>query len=75
MQEEVSKGVFLVTTKNAFPPVKRDNSVSTYYQDFQLSHEGVSKVSERARERSERSEASIAKRSAAKRASGASEPT
>ena len=24
------KGVFLVTTKNAFVPVKRDNSVNTY---------------------------------------------
>ena len=46
-----TQGVFLVTTKNAFPPVKRDSSVNT---DFQLSHERVREVSERACERSER---------------------
>ena len=39
--------------KNAFVPVKRDNNVNTY--EFQPSHEGVSKVSEQARQRSERS--------------------
>ena len=43
-------GVFLVTTKNAFLPVKHIYSVNTY--EFQPSHEGVSEVSERARERS-----------------------
>ena len=46
-------GVFLVSAKNAFAPMKRDISVNTYLK-FQLSHEGVSEVSERARERSER---------------------
>ena len=51
------EGVFLASAKNAFVPVKRDNSVNTYYthiQEFQLSHEGVSEVSEQAREPSER---------------------
>ena len=33
-------GVLLLTTKNAFVPVKRVYSVNTY--EFQLSHEGVS---------------------------------
>ena len=40
-------GVFLVSAKNAFVPVERDDSVNTY-------HEGESEVSERAREWSER---------------------
>ena len=29
-QELIGKGVFLVKMKNAFEPVKRDNSVNTY---------------------------------------------
>ena len=45
-------GVFLVMMKNTFVPVKRDNTVNTY--SFQLSHQGVSEVSERAREQSKR---------------------
>ena len=43
--------VFLLTTKNAFDPVKRVYSVNIYIREFQLSHEGMSKVSERAGER------------------------
>ena len=30
MEERERKGVFLVSTKNAFVPMKRDNSVNTY---------------------------------------------
>ena len=46
-----SKVVFVVTTENAILPVYRDFSVNTYA--FPLFHEGVSEVSERAREQSE----------------------
>ena len=46
-----TKGVFLVTTIIAFVSFERDLSVKT---EFQPSHEGVSEVSERAREQSER---------------------
>ena len=38
--------------QNEFVPVKRAYSENTYIQEFQLTHKGVSKVSERARERS-----------------------
>ena len=44
---------FLVTTKNAFLPVKRVYSINTYINEFQLSHEGESIVSEQACEWSE----------------------
>ena len=49
-----NKGVFLVTATIAFVFFERDLSMNT---DSQISTEGMSKVSERARERSERSEA------------------
>ena len=49
-------GVFLVKMKNAFVPIERVNSMNTYSRISQ-SHKGVSKVSERAHECSERSEA------------------
>ena len=39
-----SERPFLVTTKNAFLPIKRIYSVNTY--EFLQSHEGVSEVSE-----------------------------
>jgi len=45
--------VFLVMTKNALEPVKRDHSVNTF-KNFSLSHAGVSEVSEQAREWIER---------------------
>ena len=38
--------MFLVTTKNAFVPVDSVNNVNS---EFQLSHKGVSEVSEQAR--------------------------
>ena len=46
------KGVFLVQMKNAFAPIERIYSVKTYLC-ISLFHEGVSEVSEWARERSE----------------------
>ena len=49
--ETKTQGVFLVSAKTVFVSVERDNSVNTYSR-IQLSHEGVSEVSERARERS-----------------------
>ena len=60
-----SKGVFLVSVKNAFVPVKRDNSVNTYSRISTVSEpvNGVSERSERSKaercgasERSERCE-------------------
>ena len=45
-------GVFLLTTKNVFVPVKRVYSVNTYLR-ISLFHKGVSEVSERAHEWSE----------------------
>ena len=42
-------------TKNAFDQIERIYSVNTYLR-ISLSHEGVREVSERARERSQRSE-------------------
>ena len=47
--------MFLVKMKNAFVPIERVYMVNTYL-GISLSHEGVSEVSERARERSERRE-------------------
>ena len=53
---KLALGVFLVTTSNTFVSFKRDFSLNIH--EFQLSHEGVSEVSEQAHERSERSERS-----------------
>ena len=64
--------MFLLTTKNAFVPVKHVYSVNTYSRISTVPREGVGEVSELAQERSERSEASVAKRSGV---SGASERT
>ena len=66
-----SKGVFLVSAKNAFVAVKRDNSVNTYSRISTVPRgsersEWASPWMERA------SEASVAKRSAAERVSGVS---
>ena len=47
------KGVFLVSAKTRLFPWNAI-TVWTHIKDFQLSHEGVSEVSERARERSKR---------------------
>ena len=44
-EQNLSLGVFLLTTKNAFVPMKCVYSVNTF-------HEGVREVSERAHERS-----------------------
>ena len=59
----MAKGVFLVKTAIAFLPIERVLSVNTDSYEFQPSHEGVSEVSERAREQSERAERSRALRS------------
>ena len=71
---KLSKGVFLVTTTNAIFPVDRDNSMNT---DSWIST--VPRGSERSEWASpwteQASEASVAKRSAAERVSGASERT
>ena len=64
-RKEMTEGVFLVSTKNAFVLVERVYNVNTY--EFQLSHKRESKVSERASERSEYS--------GANKWSGASERT
>ena len=49
---ETGEGVFLVSAKNAFVSVKRDNSMNTYSRISNVPQ--VSEVSERAREQSER---------------------
>ena len=56
------KGVFLVTTTIAFVSFERNLSMNTDSYEFQPSHEGVSEVSERAREWSERAKQSEAER-------------
>ena len=60
-----AKGVFLVSAKNAFLPVKRDHSVSTYSRTST-----VSQGSEQSESVNGASEASIAKWSFTEQVSG-----
>ena len=64
-------GVFLVMTKTRLF-LWNALTVWTYIQEFQLSHEGVSKVSERAYEQSEQANWIFVERSASERVSGVS---